>query len=98
MEHVAMHHCSGDRLDRDRPDDTLIEYLWNKKLIDNAQKQELKQYKCLGQSPAAYTVTEGRTDSKRRTVARAVYGNDRRPGDTRRGDNQPRRGAPIGGI
>jgi len=42
MEHVACHHRLGDKLAHARPDFELYTYLWNNRLITNAEYRDLK--------------------------------------------------------
>ncbi|KAF2145963.1 uncharacterized protein K452DRAFT_304964 [Aplosporella prunicola CBS 121167] len=42
MEHVAEHHRAGHTLAKARPDVHLYQYLWQKRIIDDAELKELK--------------------------------------------------------
>ncbi|OCK85771.1 hypothetical protein K432DRAFT_3274 [Lepidopterella palustris CBS 459.81] len=61
MDHVAYHHLLGQTLKTSRPDFHLFQYLWQKRLIDDADLKELKGGNHnLTRAPLPYVTTNGR--------------------------------------
>ena len=81
MHHIADHHIqSGAALGQPRPDSQLFSYLWEQRLITDAQLQELRVHHYLSNAPSYYTVTQGSSvDDRRRPESQR----ERRRGDRR---------------
>lgn len=78
MNHVAFHHQVGDRLAHARPDFELYTYLWNKRLISNAEYRDLKgNYEDRSRAIAAYPSPP--VSPNERSVAYVESNNSRRP-------------------
>lgn len=67
--HVAKHLEQGWMLEKASPDHGLFRYLWNIKVLDDAQFQELTRNGRLAASSEAYTVTQSRGLDRRRERA-----------------------------
>ncbi|KAF2233214.1 hypothetical protein EV356DRAFT_210585 [Viridothelium virens] len=81
MHHIANHHIQeGARVEHARPDFGLFYYLWQVRVISNAQLHELRENHILLSSPTHHTVTQGSIADERR---RSNQQRERPPGERR---------------